>query len=334
MKNIYRAGLIAVFGLCGFATAAPAQVVNGLVAQRVIEYDWMRVMRHRQDQLPDNEDGYRRTSIKNLSKLYWAIGMEDPGDDTAIEQYLFINECDLFNRARGTPEWRSIKGATRSMLCRKKSDFPTRFEAEIPFLLGKYDKATNQYEVGGQSVMDAVNRIDIAPNQNIEVCNSSEELLAYPANFILVLDRPFTFKTIPASPELAEYARALQATSKDAPSKTPLYLRLKIGIDDFDKPTQIDGHPRAVLKGGIDGYEIYADEDETRLLFAIDLPKRAYKKKVADAVPVRAADDNAEPAGGGLGDLYKSEEGADETTPAAALSGDDGCMGGKGDLPF
>ena len=114
MNKIYLSVLFAAFLLC-ISAPSSAQYLMGKGAAMATQSLWFL---HNGNETTDApHDGYHDTSVENLSKLYWALGMLDEKNDMSVEQYLFINECDMFNKFSSDPEqWASLKEATRRML--------------------------------------------------------------------------------------------------------------------------------------------------------------------------------------------------------------------------
>ena len=273
------------------------------------------------------QDGYHDTSVENLSKLYWALGMLDEKNDTAVEQYLFINECDMFNKFSSDPEqWASLKEATRQMLCRGKANFLTRFEVLLPVPIATYDTAKKEFTVDPEVGLTNLQKLDVSSNAGADVCGSRQDFKSYPRGLTINLVQPFSLKTIPASPELVAFYNAQKTYGK-----VSVYLRLQTRMGEYVETAQGKGGWHAVVTGAVDGYEIYSDAKESKILFAQDLPKiklekRAEKKPEAEAAPVPAA-------GGGLSDLYAADTAPPENDGSAAE--EDPCGGGvaKGALP-
>ncbi len=64
---------------------------------------------------------YATPNMQNLSKLYWRLGVFNPDDKKIIDNYLIINECDVYrNFYRDDFEWANVRDATRDMLMEKK----------------------------------------------------------------------------------------------------------------------------------------------------------------------------------------------------------------------
>jgi hypothetical protein len=281
---------------------------------------------------PDSHDEYHKTSLANLAQLYWRLGALDTADDTAIEQYLFITECNLFTAKSGSGDWRAVKMATHAAICKKKDDFINRFEIVAPVSIGKLDKEKNVYEVNANSVMADVRQLDMSRNLDAAVCGSTDDIKNYPRGLIVNLDKPYSFRSVPASPEIDEFVK-----SEHTGAGTTVYLRLKVRADRYIDTISYNNHWHARVKGSIEGYEIYADPDEVKILFAEEIKDAAPRvvKKQAPAAPAAAAEEKTDDAGGGLGDLYHAEEGAKEENPPDPVDDDeDDCGAAKGALPF
>jgi hypothetical protein len=235
--------------------------------------------------ITDAQDKYIKTTIQNLSKLYWALGMLDLREDEAIEHYLFINECETYNKyLHNDFEWNKIKQATRKMLAKNMAVFPTHFEILQPLNVGRYDEEKQQFELNRDSIMNNVKKLDVAPNFGVPICGDAvDDFKDYPRNLILVLVRPFTFKAIPASPELAElYINASQEPYEHMNSRFAVnayqrmaYMRLKVRMIQYLETIDYRGHWRAVIMGTLEGFEVYADHEKAKLLYSGDLMKDA-----------------------------------------------------------
>jgi hypothetical protein len=118
--------------------------------------------------------------------------------------------------------------------------------------------------------------MDVAPNFGVPICRTMNEWKSYPKNIILVLIRPFTLKSFPASPELADlYINQTAAGYSRIPLQEGFamyqriaFLRLKVHIIQYLETIMFRTRWRAVVVGQLDGYEIYADHEKFKLLYA------------------------------------------------------------------
>jgi len=227
--------------------------------------------------LEDGSFTYVKPTIENLSKLYWALGMLDLKDDNAIEQYLFITECD-HKYLHNTLEWNTILQDARKTLGESIEKFPTHFEIMRTLSVGGYDDETHRFELEPDSVMNNVEKLSVSPNIGEPICGSHEDMKSYPRSIVLVLDRPFTFKAIPARPQSA--IPYIHETHKDHEQRYGLgdslvlheykryaYMRLKIKLVKYLETVDFKGHWGAVVSGSVEGIEVYADRGKQKLLY-------------------------------------------------------------------
>ena len=165
------------------------------------------------------DDKYVETSYENLSKLYWAIGKLDILNDEHIDNYLMINECDLYRRLRPNDlEWVEVREATREMIKSKMISFPTHFEVMTPIYLDAYDLENEAFPLMPESELVDTVRLDFARSVYRKVCGHWGVLKGYPANLIFLFNRPLTLTEIPVKRELAElYLAETRARFEELP---------------------------------------------------------------------------------------------------------------------
>src|SRR5262245_27980767 len=60
---------------------------------------------------------YEEPTVQKFSQLYWAISKLDPTNDTDIDNFLMINECDIYREyAHNEFEWKEIREAGRQFV--------------------------------------------------------------------------------------------------------------------------------------------------------------------------------------------------------------------------
>jgi hypothetical protein len=232
-------------------------------------------------------DPYLEASLPNLAKAYWAVGAFDWNDDRALDNYLQITECPLYQQYFSNEfEWVNIRNAAKIFLQKNISKLPTRFEAVIPIVLGKYDPETSQFDILPNYQKHALLRILIETSANrLSDCVKREDVQEYPRNFVALLERPFTITTVPVDPRIAEFylndirLNYQNKNSKVAPSdyERVAYLRLKIKLLQFKETerTTNGGLPYNAIFSKIEGWDVYADAQETKPLMMYNVPAQA-----------------------------------------------------------
>lgn len=236
-------------------------------------------------------DGYAVPTFKNLSKMYWALAMFDLEDNQAIDNYLWINECELYLKYfRSDFELEGLRAATRASINKNLASFPTKFEIMIPVGLDRYNTGTERFMLDPGSQFLGSKRLEIAVNSDLEpVCNNkSATIPKYPKNFILSLSRPFIVTELPVPPEVAQFY--IEQSEKELPTRKyryalskfgrVAYLRLKVTMTQFKSYVSTDAlTTMADVFGTIDGFEMYADRDKTLLLFNDEMANKQKENK-------------------------------------------------------
>lgn len=253
------------------------------------------------------EDTYVEPTIPNLSKLYWALGKLDIDNDALIDFYLMINECELYKQYYNNDiEWGRIQEAARQDILKSLATFPTRFEIMTPISLGRYDLTDKKFELVDKQRVNGMRRLDFAGNDQAHkvTCTKTGEIYDYPANLIIILNRPLVIDDIPVEYELAqlyidESKSAYEALPPDLQVRLyerRAYLRLKVRITQYKNTVRVvNGDLRAVVFGTLDGYEIYADAGKMKPLYTKTITeKRFMRLKKPDSSPEQPKEESLE----------------------------------------
>ena len=238
----------------------------------------------------DVKDEYIEPSFQNLSKMYWAIGKLDIKDDDAIDNYLLINECDLYLQYYNNDfAWQNIREVTRDHILKSMGQISTKFELLAPIILGRYDVENEEFGVERDSQLMAVRNIDFNSDDygyNF-TCTEAGEIKDYPLNLIVILNRPLTLEKVPVKKELAElYLNetqipydSLSKQERISKYKRTAYIRLKIRITQY-KGTTVgpSGSLKAVVFGNLEGYEVYADSAKLKPLYSVHIKNKSSRR--------------------------------------------------------
>ena len=252
-------------------------------------------------------DGYIAPTFQKLSRLYWSLAMFDLGDNNAIDNYLLINECELFSKYYNNDfEMEDLRIATRQSIVKNMASFENKFEIMIPIGLDRYDTGKESFKIATDSHIVTAKRIEIRVNNEINTCGDkfTKDIPGYPKNFILSLSRPFTLTDFPVIPEVAQlYIEESQKKFERNPGKYRdisqygriAYLRLKVTMNQFRQYVYYANNPPLTeIFGTIDGYEIYADREKQLLLYkqvVSSEQKKIYRRKKAEEPQVTPAED-------------------------------------------
>jgi hypothetical protein len=231
-------------------------------------------------------DEYVDPDFENLSHAYWAIGKFLETNNKAVDNFLLINECDLYQKYYYNEfEWAKLRDAARLHIRRNLATFPTTFEILVPIHLGQYDTSKEQFEIMPDSQMSATRRIDALVNSaSGGICGITGEIDGYPRNIIVVLSRPFALLNLPVKREIANdfIDNAFEDHNPNQVNKLRMrtaYLRLKIRLSQYKETVYMQqGGLRAVVMATLEGVEVYGDKKRTKLLYSKAISTKRMRK--------------------------------------------------------
>ncbi len=236
--------------------------------------------------VPFNEDKYFDPTYSNLAHLYWALGLLDVSNDTLVDHFVAITECEVFQTyINNDLEWKEIRESTRDYLRKNYRIFPTNFKITIPLYLLRYNVDGEYFEVDQEesAIMNA-RKIETIYTTKIGACGIGGDIPGYPQNLVLYLNRPFSLPQVPVERELARLfldetntrnaARnmvAMRATRRENSVRTA-YLELMFHVHSYKETINTSsGTLKAVVYAQVDFIRVYADIDKEKVLFERDM---------------------------------------------------------------
>lgn len=225
---------------------------------------------------------YLQPTVENLSKLYWKKNALDIKNDAAIDNYLLINECPIYQRVHDDDfEWLRVQKAGRKMIEEQKAGFSDKFKMVIPIDLGRYDMQRKGFPLINNTSFLDLRRVEIGGNStSTDICGNIGNIEHYPRNVILILSKPFSYDFIDLDEHIAQayiirqkYDPIIRPKElENADYNRLAFARMRISFDKYQGETKgIDGQRLAIMFGKLDGIDIFEDAAETQLLTSIDL---------------------------------------------------------------
>jgi hypothetical protein len=235
---------------------------------------------------------YERPTREKFSRLYWVMDMLDLNDDAAIDNFLMINECDIYKDYYFNEfEWKKIRESGRKFLEENKDSFPIRFEIVQPLFLGEYDTATKSFDVIPEYQVKETRRMEILPdNYTDKACLDDGSgripiIDKYPGGVIAEFNRPINITKIPVPPDLAKYyiEEKLKSFKKLGYTKQTqdnlyntrdayIFMHIKF-FANKGTTTRYDSYTLTDMMAILEGMEVYADRDKKVLLWKQDFRK-------------------------------------------------------------
>lgn len=224
---------------------------------------------------------YNLSTLENLSKLYWRLKAFDFDDEGAVGNFIKINDCKIYTEYLNDDlEWRKILQVMAQHLKDNQESFPVNFQFMLQLHLGRYDP-----DLGGFSVVDKTGfkdakRIEVSSiDREDEICFDDTTTRDYPKSVVMLLNQPFTLDFLKMDEHVAqayilrkksEYS-ALNESVRVQRYERDAYLRLRVTFLQYDGNLRgRNDQPMAILFANIDGYEVFEDSDQKRLMLSVN----------------------------------------------------------------
>lgn len=244
----------------------------------------------------DFEHFYDDIDIQKLSKLYWKIQKLDINNDDHIDNFLFINECDIYNDYYYNElEWQKIRDQGRDFILENIEEFPLRYKFVQPLKLEEYDQSSETFNVLPFYQIKGLRKFEvISTDFGKPVCSHDKftDINGYPRVLLIEFTQPLMIKEIPMRPGIAkryidkkmQEFDALPDTKKSKEMVYDLrnaYIVMKLKIFSYKGEGRIEnGLDRTAVYGMLEGYEIYGDRDLTDLLYFENFIRKTSEKPV------------------------------------------------------
>ncbi len=247
---------------------------------------------------------YESPTRKKFSRLYWALGILDPTVDDNIDNFLMINECELYkSNFFNELQWKGIREAGRKFLTDKRKDFSMRYEIVQPLYLGEYDTKLKSFHVLPEYQIKDMSRMEVFPEDYTEtVCLDDgsgrvTQVPGYPIGIIAEFNRPLGIVSIPVEEQLARLyiEDKMQIFKKLDPRKQTqeniysfrdAYLFMNIKFISYKKSVVTpSNYEMAEIMTVLEGFEVYADKEKQMLLWAQDFKKKKQKREDKLSLP-------------------------------------------------
>ncbi len=258
--------------------------------------------------LRDNYAGkYSPSSLENLAKLYWRLGAFDLEDGEAVGNYLKIVECKLFTEyINDDLEWKEIIRTMKKHIAEHRDGFPISFQFVLQLHLGRYDPVLGGFPIVDKTGFKNAKRIEVdSIDRRRDICFDPNPIKDYPKSLILLLQNPFTLDFLKLDEHVSQaYILRKKSEFSELPDSVRVsryerdaYLRLRITFYQYHGNMRGEGNaPTAILQGKIDGYEIFEDAAQKRLMLSIDADAAKTSAAPEMSVPVQPLSELAEKA--------------------------------------
>ncbi len=227
---------------------------------------------------------YESPTVKALSYMFWSLGLYKTSDNNAVDEFLRINECELYKRFSSDElEWGELRDAAKIFIEENKSEFPTRFTFILPLKLADYNIRRQAFELQDDYKIRASRRFELyAKDFDVKPCVREFGVeQSYPRILNMEFSRPFNLTHVPMTEDVANnyikktndlyhkiYEERLR--SKDIMYRfRDAFLVMKVKIFAHGKNMGIDRRGRQIIQamGMLESYSIFADKELAQLFY-------------------------------------------------------------------
>ena len=149
---------------------------------------------------------YKEVTLKNLSNLYWTMNRLDLKNDNHIDNYLLINECDIYtDYVHNEFQWREIRSTARESLEDRIKTFSPRMKFVQPLKLGDYDAQKEGFDIVRNDRIHQIRRFEIKTiDFRRDICTFDDQYTfeGYPKGIMAELSRLYRVETLVLSETL------------------------------------------------------------------------------------------------------------------------------------
>lgn len=214
---------------------------------------------------------YIPASYQSLSQATWRFNMHDISNDDAIDEYIKLSNCDLYDDYFDHDFlWQRIREGMRREIRYYAGSFPDRFQMVGGIELGRYDFKTSSFLVPENYQLNKAGFLEIPATDAFEgKCSLSGLSTIFPPYIRLAADNPFSLLQIPVPPHEARplIERLGKYKYQNITSDRMAVMRVRVrltGIREYN-PSTI--HPRVIFKGQLDDIAIFEDPAMTKLIW-------------------------------------------------------------------
>ncbi len=222
--------------------------------------------------LPQNQQivqevgpSYTSMTYANLFRLAWALGGYDNADKDALDNYLKVTECNLYQKYYNNEfEWEKIRQAAKDYLDKHGQKKEPYFEYIQPLLLGRYDNALEGFPLQSAADYLSLKTLQIADfKTGYTSCGQFNiDAMKYPSAGILNLISPLSFTFVRVPKKVAEQYISWRAEQGYSDGNERLaYIRYRVRVDSLVGKRKVEGGNSYIFNGRLMQIDVFADKE-------------------------------------------------------------------------
>jgi hypothetical protein len=208
---------------------------------------------------------YTMLTYPSLFRLAWGMGAYRTEDTQAIDSYLKVSECTLYQKFyKNEFKWENIRAATKDYLDQYGKEVPTYYEYVQPLYLGRYDEALQGFPLEEADKYVALKVLQIA-DYKIGTTPCGEMIidpLKYPSAAVVNIISPLSLTFIRVKKELAaQYLDWRTDQGLENGDIRTAYIRFRVRLDDYLNIKTMGNLTAYSFSGRLMQIDVYADPE-------------------------------------------------------------------------
>ncbi len=220
----------------------------------------------------DYASQYNEVTFNGFADLFWKYNVYDVNDGDAVDSYLKLTNCGLFQKYYEDDFlWQIITQGFKRDLSYFASSIPNKYVVTAVMPIERYDFEKSAFIIDPRVALDNAGAIQIPFYQEIQrVCGSEfVDAKYFPVKMKFVGDRKFSLKEIPMNSRDANALldRIRKNYNKQLESNRVVYLRFLItisGVEDFEIDSK---SPEIIFNGTLDELAFFEDPFMTKMIW-------------------------------------------------------------------
>lgn len=225
---------------------------------------------------------FKLPTLQNLSALYWKLGVFDESDIKAIDNYMKINECEIFKTYYNDDiEWHDIRKVALQKISKDAKEISTKFQFTLPIYLSDYDAQRGGFEIVNNSSFPNLKRMEFMSPYNREVyCDEKNGIPDYHTDVFLIFKEQLDYTFLDLDSHIAQafilkQNRMMENMPDSYQSQNQdriAYARIRMNIQQYQGTIESRNFTKmAILFGEIEGLDVFEDQKQNMLLQSYDM---------------------------------------------------------------
>ena len=225
----------------------------------------------RAQETQDDLLNYIPATYENMAFALWAMGAYNVTDDAAVDSYLQVSKCKVFEKYREDDFiWQNIREGARREIVYFAQDYPNRFYIDSLVALGRYDFESAAFKLLPEFQFTNTGTIRFPfYSKNFRICGSDEYRDYFSRFMSFASDTEYSLLNVPIPPDkanalLAEISNYYYPSLPETERLVPIRFEITItGVEILD-----DFYNHIIFTGDMDRIQVFSNPERTNVIWS------------------------------------------------------------------